>query len=115
MQKVYVNKATNMVDQILPIDENTNYPDDYYSWCYAVLDPNNQITTYDQRYNLDTKEFEKVDDYIEPENIIIPSKEEEILNTIEKLKVKNTELVNELNTTQQALNEMIMSMLGGEI
>lgn len=101
MNKVYCNKETDMVEQIINIDIDTNWSEDWFSNCYVVDDSENKISTYNLRYNKDTKEFEIVEG--------IPAKEEvEIIKQptsedIKKLQNENEELKTRMKKLEEAL------------
>lgn len=98
MQKIFINKNTNMVEQILDIREGEVIPDDYFSNCYAIEDLEGKINAYNLKYNKDLEKFEVVEG--------IPAKEEV---TVEKapttedfnnLKKENEELKTRLDNLE---------------
>lgn len=103
MNKVYCNKETNMVEQILKVETYDELPDDYFSNCYAVIDEEEIINGYNVKYNKETNEFEIVSG-------LKPKTETVIEESEEKNKIK--QLTEELELTQTALNEILMN-LGG--
>ncbi|MDZ5033975.1 hypothetical protein GNF81_14605, partial [Clostridium perfringens] len=46
MNKVFCNKETNMVEQIINIDIDTRFEENWFSNCYVVDDINNEINAY---------------------------------------------------------------------
>ena len=78
MNKVYVNKETNLVEQIINIDVNTRWSKDWFPWCYIVDDENNSLKHHGYRYNLETEKFEEIECYEEPPTIIEKSQNEKI-------------------------------------
>lgn len=99
MNKVFVDKTTNVVSQIINIDKDPRWSEDWFSWCYVVDDPDNKINSYGYTYNLETKKFEEIKGYKEPEVIIEEKQEVQDIQDLKK----------ELEMTQRALNEIIMS------
>ncbi|MDZ5010892.1 hypothetical protein GNF77_18750, partial [Clostridium perfringens] len=94
MNKVFCNKETNMVEQIINIDIDTRFEENWFSNCYVVDDINNEINAYNLRYNKEMKKFESVEG--------VPDFEEAIFEESEKdLKIKS--LKEELEIPQDAL------------
>lgn len=91
MQKIFINKETNMVEQILEVNSEDELPDDYFKGCYSFLDYNDKINAYNLKYNKETKEFEVIEG-IKPFDIpVIEEKSnlekenEELRSRLEKL------------------------------
>lgn len=91
MQKIFINKETNMVEQILRVNSEAELPDDYFKGCYSFLDYEDKINAYNLKYNKETKEFEVVEG-IKPFDIpVIEEKSnlekenEELRSRLEKL------------------------------
>ncbi|MBD7914566.1 hypothetical protein H9660_05360 [Clostridium sp. Sa3CUN1] len=105
MQKIFINKETNMVEQILKIESENELPDNYFPTCYAALDIENNINGYNLRYDLETKEFEVVDG--------IPAKDEIIIEKVpgiedyNDLKKENEELKNRLDKLENLITRSI--------
>lgn len=102
MNKVFCNKQTDMVEQILEVKEGEIIPDDYFPNCYAIEDLEGQINAYNLRYNKETKEFEIVEGIQAKEEIIIikqPTTED-----IEKLQNENEDLKARLEKLEELLN-----------
>lgn len=78
MNKVYVNKETNLVEQIINIDVNTRWSKDWFPWCYIVDDENNSLKHHGYKYNLETEQFEEIEGYEEPVTIIEKSQNEKV-------------------------------------
>lgn len=104
MNKVYVNKETNLVEQIINIDVDPNWSEGWFPWCYVVDDEDNSLKHHGYKYNLETEEFEEIEDYQEPEVVIEPSKSE-----VAEEKVRNLEM--ELYLTQSAVDFLLMSSI----
>ena len=102
MNKVYVNKETNLVEQIINIDVDTRWSGDWFPWCYIVDDEDNSLKHHGYRYNLETEEFEEIEGYEEPEVTIEPSRAEAV-----EEKTKDLEM--ELYFTQSAVDFLLMS------
>lgn len=103
MNKIFCNKETNMVEQIINIDIDKNFSEDWFPNCYVVDDPENNINAYNLKYNKDLEVFEVVQGLNPKDEIVIEESEE-------KNKIK--QLTEELELTQNALNEILMN-LGG--
>lgn len=102
MQKIFVNKNTDMVEQILEIREGEVIPDDYFSSCYAVIDEQDKIKGYNLKYNKDLKNFEVVEGIPAKEEIIIikqPTAEE-----IQEIKKENEDLKARMEKLEELLN-----------
>ena len=85
MNKVFINKETDMVEQILEVKEGEIISDDYFPNCYAIEDIKGEISTYNLRYNKESKKFEVVDGIKPKEDVkIIPSEFEELKKEIDK-------------------------------
>lgn len=104
MQKVFINKETDMVEQILEIREGEIIPDDYFLNCYAIEDKDNKINAYNLRYNKETKSFEIVEG--------VPAKEEvEVIKKVDseeelrKIKEENKELRAEIEEIKNLLTK----------
>ncbi|MDU7362757.1 hypothetical protein [Clostridium sp.] len=106
MNKVFINKETDMVEQILEIREGEVIPDDYFPNCYAIDDPEGKINAYNLRYNKETKEFEIVEGIPPKDEVIV---EEAISN--EDLKKENEILQNKITAMQAALDEIILNLI----
>ena len=105
MQKIYINKETNMVEQILKVESENELPDNYFPTCYAILDIDNNINGYNLRYNLETKEFEVIEG--------IPAKDEVVIDKapsiedFKNLKEENEELKNRLDKIENLIKRSI--------
>lgn len=102
MNKVFCNKETNLVEQIINIDIDETFEESWFPWCYVVDDPDNSLKHHGYIYNIDTKKFEEIEGYEEPEVIIEPSK-------VEVVEKKTNDLETELNLTQSAVDFLLMS------
>ncbi|MDC4240873.1 hypothetical protein NE398_11960 [Clostridium tertium] len=102
MNKVFINKETDMVEQILEIREGEIIPDDYFPNCYAIEDMEGNINAYNLKYNKETKEFEVVEG--------LPAKEagrvikQPTLKDFQELKNENENLKVRLEKLEQLLN-----------
>lgn len=61
MNKVFINKDTDMVEQIFEVKTIDELPDDYFSNCYSVIDEEGKINAYNLKYNKATKIFEVIE------------------------------------------------------
>ena len=102
MNKVFINKETDMVEQILSVKTEDELPDNYFSNCYAVLDKEDKIKTYNLKYNKETKEFTEVEG-IKPFDI--PEVIEKVTNEeFLQLKSEKEELEKRLEKLESLLN-----------
>lgn len=96
MQKIVVDNNTNEVLQIINLDIDTRWDDRWYPSCYVIDDVNNEINSYNLKYNKETEEFEINSDYVEVETIIEPTQ-------IELLEQENQQLRSELDLIKKHL------------
>lgn len=61
MQKIFINKETDLVEQILKEEEGEYLTEDYFSNCYMVEDIEENIKGYNLRYNKKEEVFEVVE------------------------------------------------------
>lgn len=105
MQKIYCNKETNMVEQILKINSEDELPDTYFNNCYAVLDLEDNINSYNLKYNKEIEEFEIVEG--------IPARDEvevikqPTMEDFKKLENENMELKSQLEERVRNIEEML--------
>lgn len=102
MNKVFINKETDMVEQILEIREGEIIADDYFSNCYAIEDVEGKINAYNLRYNKETKEFETVEGIPPKDEVTIikqPTAEE-----IQEIKKENEDLKARMEKLEELLN-----------
>ena len=102
MNKVYVNKDTNMVEQILKVGSYDELPDDYFSNCYAVMDEEEKINAYNLKYDKETNKFEEIEGLPPKDEVIIIEKNEDI----EQLKKENEELKKENESVKERLKSI---------
>lgn len=93
MQKIYINKITNMVEQILKEAEGENFNEDYFPTCYMVEDIEENIKSYNIRYNKEERIFEVVEGLPERNEVEIIPKVSAI--DIENLKKENEDIKRE--------------------
>lgn len=103
MNKVFVNKETNMVEQILKVETCDELPDNYFYNCYAVIDEYDEVDAYNLKYNEATKEFELVEG--------IPAKEEVVIEKtptaedFNNLRLENEELKSRLDKLESLITK----------
>lgn len=98
MNKVFVNKETDMVEQILKVEKLDELPDDYFSNCYAVIDEEEKINTYNLKYNKETGKFEVVEGILAKDEVTVekaPTTED-----FNNLKQENEELKSRLDNLE---------------
>lgn len=102
MQKIFVNKDTNMVEQILKVESYDELPDNYFNNCYSVIDEEEKINAYNLRYNKETNEFEIVEGLKAKDEAIV----EETLSKEDynNLKKENEDLKSRIEKLEELLN-----------
>lgn len=98
MNKVFINKETNMVEQILKVETNDELPDDYFPNCYGVIDEEEKVNTYNLRYNKETKKFDVIEGLKAIDEVVVikqPTAEE-----IRQIKEENEELKSRLDNLE---------------
>lgn len=106
MQKIFINKETDMVEQILKIGSVDELPDDYFSTCYAVIDEADKVNAYNLKYNKRTKEFEVIVDVPAFDEVVVeenPTKED-----FNNLKQENEELKARLEKLESLVNQTVL-------
>ncbi len=93
MNKVFINKDTDIVEQILEVKTIDELPDDYFPNCYSVIDEEGKISAYNLRYNKESKIFEIVEG-IPPKDEVIVIKQP-TLEDIQALRKENIRLSQE--------------------
>lgn len=106
MQKVFINKETNMVEQILKVETCEELPDDYFNNCYAVIDEDEIINGYNVRYNTDSQEFEIVAGLKPKDEVEIVEKNEHI----KQLKEENEELKARIEKLESLVNQAVLNV-----
>ncbi len=99
MQKIFVNKETNLVEQILKEEEIS---EDYFTNCYMVEDKEEKINAYNLKYNKKTQEFEEVEGIPAKDEVIVikqPTSEE-----IQEIKKENEDLKARMEKLEELLN-----------
>ena len=100
MNKVYCNKETDIVEQIINIDVDTRWDENWFPNCYVVDDPENKVQTYNLKYNKEIVDFEIVEGKAEKDVAeVIPSANEKI----EALEKENTDLKARLEKLESAI------------
>ena len=102
MNKIFVNKDTDMVEQILPIQTEDELPDDYFPNCYAIIDEGEEVDAYNLKYNKDLEKFEVVEGIKAKDEVIVikqPTAED-----FNNLKEENEELKARLEKLEELLN-----------
>lgn len=105
MQKVFINKDTNIVEQILKVNTENELSDNYFSNCYAVIDKEDNINAYNLKYNKETEKFEVVEGLSPKDDVeIIKQPTAEDYNN---LKQENEELKNRLDELENLITRSI--------
>lgn len=100
MQKIFINKDTNMVEQILSVNSYDELPDNYFSNCYPIKDDLDNIKGYNLRYNKEKEIFEEVEGIPALEEVKVEKTDNE---EIEKIKAENKELRAEIEEIKNLL------------
>lgn len=106
MQKVFVNKNTNMVEQILKIKSYDELPDNYFPNCYPIEDDLDNVNGYNLRYNKETEEFEEVEGLPAKDEVEIVEKNEDI----KQLKEENEELKARIEKLESLVNQAVLNV-----
>lgn len=104
MQKIFINKNTNMVEQILYVESVDELPDNYFSTCYAVLDLDDKVNGYNLKYNNATESFEEVEGIKAFEEVEV--KKQPTIEDYNSLKEENEELKNRLDKVEGMINKI---------
>lgn len=102
MNKVFINKETDMVEQILEIREGEIIPDDYFSNCYAIEDMEGNINAYNLKYNKEIKKFEVVEGLKAKDEVVVIK--QPTLEDFQELKNENEDLKARLEKLEKLLN-----------
>ena len=46
MQKIFINKETDMIEQVLKVETADELSDDYFDTCYAVIEKEDKKNEY---------------------------------------------------------------------
>lgn len=106
MKKVFINKVSNMVEQILEEAEGEIIGEDYFPNCYMIEDIEGNINSYNLRYNKEEKIFEVVEGipaFDEVDIIKQPTTED-----FENLKNENEELKARLERIEDLINKGVV-------
>lgn len=111
MNKIYCNKETNMVEQILKVKSSDELPDEYFDNCYAVIDELDKVNAYNLRYNNETKDFEVIVDIPAFDEVVVensPTKEDydNLKKENEDLKKENEDVKNRLDKLESLIAKM---------
>ena len=102
MNKVFCNKETDLVEQIINIDIDTRFDENWFPSCYVVDDPNNQVNAYNLKYNKELQKFEIVEGLDAKAEVIVikqPTAEE-----MKEIKKENEDLKARLDKLEELLN-----------
>ena len=91
-----------MVEQILEIREGEEISDDYFPNCYAIEDLEGKISTYNLRYNQETKEFEVVEGIPPKDEVIV--KKQPTAEERQEIKKENEDLKARMEKLEELLN-----------
>lgn len=104
MQKIFINKETNLVEQILKEEIGEVIREDYFPSCYMVEDLEENIKGYNLRYNKEEGIFEVVEGlpvFAEVNIIKQPTPED-----YSALKKENEELKDRLDNIENMLKQI---------
>ena len=105
MQKVFINKETDIVEQILKVETKDELSDDYFSTCYAVIDLEDKINAYNLKYNKEIKEFETVEGMSAFDEVVVEKRF--TTEDYNNLKKENDELKDRLNNLENMFNQIL--------
>lgn len=105
MQKIFINKNTDMVEQILEVKTIEELPDNYFSSCYAVIDEEDKVNAYNLKYNKEIKEFQVIEGLLAKEEVIIIKKP--TMQDYNTLKEENKELKSRLDNIENMINQTL--------
>ena len=108
MQKIFINKETDMIEQILKVETANELSDDYFDTCYAVIDNEDKINAYNLKYNKETKEYEVVEGLPprdEGEIIKQPSAEDN-----NNLKQENEDLKDRVEKLEGLIDQVVLNV-----
>lgn len=106
MNKVFINKETDMVEQILKVETEDELPDNYFTNCYSVIDKEELINGYNVKYNKATKEFEIVAGMKAKDEVVVIGINSNDYEDIEQLKKENEELKKENEDVKARLEKL---------
>lgn len=106
MQKVFINKKTNMVEQILKVETYEELSNDYFPNCYPIEDDLDKVNAYNLRYNKETGEFEEVEGLPAKEEVKVIEKNEDI----KQLKEENEELKARIEKLESLVNQTVLNV-----
>ena len=98
MNKIFVNKDTDMVEQILKVETYNELPDDYFPNCYPIEDIEEKINAYNLKYNKETGKFDVIEGLKAIDEVVVikqPTAEE-----IRQIKEENEELKSRLDNLE---------------
>lgn len=104
MQKIFINKDTNMVEQILKEEVGEELREDYFPSCYMVEDEEENIKGYNLRYNKEEGIFEVVEGILPFAEVNItkqPTPED-----YDNLKKENKELKDRLDNIENLIKQI---------
>lgn len=106
MNKVFCNRETNMVEQIICIDIDKRFDESWYPHCYIIDDEDNEVQGYNLKYNIETEQFDIVEGIeARPETEFEKSVVEELQEQINLLQVM-TIPTNEMDALRQENKEL---------
>lgn len=104
MQKIFINKETNLVEQILKEEEGEVITEDYFPSCYMIEDLEEDIKGYNLRYNKEEGVFEVVEGLPAMDEVeIIKQPTTEDYNA---LKEENKELKDRLDNIENLIKQI---------
>lgn len=101
MQKIFINKITHMVEQILKEEEGEIIGKDYFPNCYMIEDIEENINAYNLRHNEEEGTFEVIEG-------MPPKAEVEIIEKVNTEDIENIKRENEdLKTRLEKLEKLL--------
>lgn len=87
-----------MVEQILKVETYDELQDNYFSNCYVFNDENDIISSYNLKYNKETRKFEVIEGILAKDEVIVERNFN--LEDFNNLKKENEDLKNRLDNLE---------------
>lgn len=108
MQKIFINKETDMIEQILKVETADELSDDYFDTCYAVIDNEDKINAYNLKYNKEIKEYEAVEG-LPPRDEVAVIKQPSAID-YNNLKKENEDLKNRVEKLEGLIDQVVLNV-----
>lgn len=112
MQKIVINKETLKVMQVINLDIDSTWSDDWYINDIVVDDTENKINGHGYIYAPETGEFIEIDGYKEP---VAEIEENPMVKVINELQSQVAEVVDEKYAALEMCILELAEIIGGEM